>query len=317
MLVCLQCPLQCDRQLLVDLMNSCLDFHLDASLSCFDTILPIRCTFMLKRGWLKHSLSLWQQAYLGHIHFWRSMSSLRPRSDEAEHSLSSVHHCPQCRGQNNQPGTATWRMWAGKMTGRNCCIDLSLQAGFPFLPCQRSIRQSDGVLPTAAVDKNHSTAVKNRNQGTFLFPEMLKKIKQTKHLGPALLLPHGQDYCLWAGGHTFFWLLEGWSQTHVTADEANHVVNKGVNAQCATQVQVWLLIRLCWAVTPLAAQFGPEPRLSQGVWGAVKQACRQEERGRSLSYMLFCGSMDHVSLALYSSAMYYSSTVKFNTWAKC
>lgn len=138
---------------------------------------------------------------------------------------------------------------------------------------------------------------------------MLKIIKQTKHLCPALLLLHGQDYCLWAGGHTFFWLFEGWSQTHVTADEANHVVNKSVNAQCATQVQVWLLIRLCWAVTPLAAQFGPEPRLSQGVWGAVKQACRQEERGRSLSYMLFCGSMDHVSLAPYSSAMSYFSTV--------
>lgn len=39
-LVGLQGPLQCDRQLLVDLVNSCLDFHLDAPLSCFDTILP-------------------------------------------------------------------------------------------------------------------------------------------------------------------------------------------------------------------------------------------------------------------------------------
>lgn len=112
------------------------------------------------------------------------------------------------------------------MTGRNCWIDLSLQPGFPFLPCQRSTRRSDGVLPTAAVDKNDSTAVINRNQGT----RNVKNKKATKHLSPALLLLHGQDYCLWAGGHTFFWLLEGWSQTHVTTDEANHIVNKGVNA---------------------------------------------------------------------------------------
>lgn len=39
-LVRLQRPLQCDRQLLVDLMNSRLNFHLDAPLSCFYTILP-------------------------------------------------------------------------------------------------------------------------------------------------------------------------------------------------------------------------------------------------------------------------------------
>lgn len=39
-LVGLQGPLQCDGQLLVDLVNSCLDFHLDAPLRCFDAILP-------------------------------------------------------------------------------------------------------------------------------------------------------------------------------------------------------------------------------------------------------------------------------------
>lgn len=50
-LVGLQGPLQCDRQLLVDLVNSCLDFRLDAPLSCFDTILPTvgrRLTLLVK-----------------------------------------------------------------------------------------------------------------------------------------------------------------------------------------------------------------------------------------------------------------------------
>lgn len=38
-LVCLKCSFQCDRQLLVNLMDSCLDFHLEAPLCCFYTIL--------------------------------------------------------------------------------------------------------------------------------------------------------------------------------------------------------------------------------------------------------------------------------------
>lgn len=41
-LVCLQRPLKCDRQLLVDLMNGCLNFNLDAPLGSFDTILEQR-----------------------------------------------------------------------------------------------------------------------------------------------------------------------------------------------------------------------------------------------------------------------------------
>lgn len=65
-----------------------------------------------------------------------------------------------------------------------------------------------------------------------------QKSKSSNHLCPALLLLHGQDGCLWAGGHTFFWLLEGWSQAHIPADEADHVVNKSMDAQRAAQVQV-------------------------------------------------------------------------------
>lgn len=38
-LVCLKCSFQCDRQLLVNLMDSRLDFHLEAPLCCFYTIL--------------------------------------------------------------------------------------------------------------------------------------------------------------------------------------------------------------------------------------------------------------------------------------
>lgn len=38
-LVCLQRPLKCHRQLLVDLMNGCLNFNLDAPLGSFDAIL--------------------------------------------------------------------------------------------------------------------------------------------------------------------------------------------------------------------------------------------------------------------------------------
>lgn len=41
----LQRPLQRDGQLLVDLMNCCLDFHLDAPLSCFYTILLKKNTY--------------------------------------------------------------------------------------------------------------------------------------------------------------------------------------------------------------------------------------------------------------------------------
>lgn len=65
-----------------------------------------------------------------------------------------------------------------------------------------------------------------------------QKSKSSNHLCPALLLLHGQDSCLWAGGHTFFWLLEGWCQAHIPADEADHVVNKSMDAQRAAQVQV-------------------------------------------------------------------------------
>lgn len=90
------------------------------------------------------------------------------------------------------------------------------------------------------------------------------------HLSPALLLLHGQDRRLWAGGHTLFRFLEGRSQTHVAADEADHVVDEGVDAHRAAQVQVRLLIRVRRAVAPLAAQFGPEPGLGQGVRRAVK-----------------------------------------------
>lgn len=43
-LICLQRPLKCDRQLLVDLMNGCLNFNLDAPLGGFDTILEQRST---------------------------------------------------------------------------------------------------------------------------------------------------------------------------------------------------------------------------------------------------------------------------------
>lgn len=63
-------------------------------------------------------------------------------------------------------------------------------------------------------------------------------IKVLKHLCPALLLLHRQDYCLRAGGHTLLRLFEGWSETHIPTDETDHVVNQGVDAQRATQVQV-------------------------------------------------------------------------------
>lgn len=43
-LVGLQSSLQCHRQLLVDLMNSCLDFHLQAPLRCLYTILQNNST---------------------------------------------------------------------------------------------------------------------------------------------------------------------------------------------------------------------------------------------------------------------------------
>lgn len=90
------------------------------------------------------------------------------------------------------------------------------------------------------------------------------------HLCPALLLFHGQDSRLRAGGHAFLWLLEGWSQAHVTTDEADHVVDESMDAQRAAQVQIRFFIGVSRAVAPLAAQFGPEPGLSQGVWGAVE-----------------------------------------------
>lgn len=95
------------------------------------------------------------------------------------------------------------------------------------------------------------------------------------HLRPALLLLHGQDRCLWAGGHAFFWLLEGWSQAHIPADEADHVVDESMDAERAAQVQVRLFVEVGRAIAPLATQFGPEPGLSQGIWGAVEQTCRR------------------------------------------
>lgn len=48
----LQGPLQRDRQLLIDLVHSCLDFHLNGSFCCFDTVLPKRCQR------LKHKVEL-------------------------------------------------------------------------------------------------------------------------------------------------------------------------------------------------------------------------------------------------------------------
>lgn len=50
MFISLQCSVQCDRQLLIDLMDCRLDFHLEAPLSSFDTILKNRTHFfsMLK-----------------------------------------------------------------------------------------------------------------------------------------------------------------------------------------------------------------------------------------------------------------------------
>lgn len=49
------------------------------------------------------------------------------------------------------------------------------------------------------------------------------------HLGAVLLLLHGQDGCLRAGGHAFLWLLEGGGQANVAADEAHHVVYQRVD----------------------------------------------------------------------------------------
>lgn len=65
------------------------------------------------------------------------------------------------------------------------------------------------------------------------------------HLGSALLLLHSQDCRLWAGGHTFLWLLKGRSQAHIAADETDHVVDEGVDTQGAVQVYVRLLVGVC------------------------------------------------------------------------
>lgn len=81
------------------------------------------------------------------------VNRLTPGSDEAAHSLSSALRSPPCRGRSNQPGTATWRMWAGRRTGRNCWICPRSRAGCLFPPCQRSTPQSGGAPPTAAGDK--------------------------------------------------------------------------------------------------------------------------------------------------------------------
>lgn len=60
-LVCLQCSVQCDRKLLIDLMDCCLDFHLEAPLSCFYTILKKQYAFfqdgIRNRNPIKHQTS--------------------------------------------------------------------------------------------------------------------------------------------------------------------------------------------------------------------------------------------------------------------
>lgn len=101
------------------------------------------------------------------------------------------------------------------------------------------------------------------------------------HLGPVLLLLHGQDGCLRTGGHVLLWLLEGRRQADVAADEAHHVVNERMDAQRAAQVHVRLFAGVRRAVAPLAAQLGPEPGLGQGVRGAVEETWRREESSLS------------------------------------
>lgn len=100
-LVGLQGSLQCDRQLLIDLVNSCLDFHLDAPLCCFDTILPT--------AWHRLNLSVYPtHSDLSERKRHRSQSGdLRPGSDEAARSPFSALQFPPCQGQNSQPETAT------------------------------------------------------------------------------------------------------------------------------------------------------------------------------------------------------------------
>lgn len=101
------------------------------------------------------------------------------------------------------------------------------------------------------------------------------------HLGPVLLLLHGQDGCLRAGGHALLWLFEGRGQANVAADEAHHVVDERVDAQRAAQVQVRLFVGVRRTVAPLAAQFGPEPGFGQGVRGAVEETWGGEETSLS------------------------------------
>lgn len=136
-LVCLQRPLQSDRELLVDLMNGRLNFHLDASLSSFDSIL---WQWMHRRGF----------RYMWNSHRFVNVSRIVPDSGEAARSPSSVLRRPPCRGQSSRPGTAAWRRWAGTMTGRSCWIGLHFQVGCPFPPSPKSTPRSGGVPLTAA-----------------------------------------------------------------------------------------------------------------------------------------------------------------------
>lgn len=161
-------------------------------------------------------------------------------------------------------------------SGMSCWIARCCTAGCPSPPSPRSALQSGAAPPTATAREQGSDGEANRDVNSTC---CLAGI--TAHLGPVLLLLHGQDGCLRAGGHALLRLLEGRGQANVAADEAHHVVDKRVHAQRAAQVQVRLFVGVRRAVAPLAAQLGSEPGFGQRVRGAVEKTWRWEETSLS------------------------------------
>lgn len=136
----------------------------------------------------------------------------------------------------------------------SCWIARCCTAGCLSPPSPRSALQSGAAPPTAAAREH-----RREGEANIDVTPTCRLAGIIAHLGPVLLLLHSQDGCLRAGGHALLRLLEGRGQANVAADEAHHVVDERVDAQRAAQVQVRLLVGVCRAVAPLAAQLGPEP----------------------------------------------------------
>lgn len=202
----------------------------------------------------------------------RSMSQL-PGNGVAGHSPPLAPHYWRHPGRNILTGTAVWLMLAERQSENwGLCVQLHLQSLLDCFspPSQKSTPQSDEGPPDATIE-THKTNIKHKMcRWKACVATKTNKKAECTYLCSALLLLHGYNNGLWAGGHTLFWFLERRSIPNISTDEVHYVLDECMEPEWLAQIEVWLLVRLRRAVQTLTGWASPKP-ISRRVWRTVEK----------------------------------------------